>query len=73
MMGFLKWVEFSRKKKEKEEKRKRMSDQLANQVKKTGMSITKDKLIDLIKKSPSQSFTVSQSPNSKAIVVVINQ
>ena len=50
-----------------------MSDQLANQVKKTGMSITKDKLIDLIKKSPSQSFTVSQSPNSKAIVVVINQ
>ena len=50
-----------------------MSDQLANQVKKTGMSITKDKLIDLIKKSPSQSFTVSRSPNRKATVVVINQ
>ena len=49
-----------------------MSDQLANQVKKTGMSITKDKLIDLIKKSQSQSFTVSQSQGSKAIVVVIN-
>ena len=48
-----------------------MSDQLANQVKKTGMSITKDKLIDLIKKSQSQSFTVSQSQNSKTIVVVV--
>jgi hypothetical protein len=48
-----------------------MSDQLANQAKKTGMSITKDKLIDLIKKSPSQSFTVSQSQGSKTIVVVI--
>ena len=48
-----------------------MSDQLAKQVQKTGMSITKDKLIDLIKKSPSQSFTVSQSQGSKAIVVVI--
>ena len=48
-----------------------MSDQLANQVKKTGMSITKDKLIDLIKKSQSQSFTVSQNQNSKTIVVVV--
>ncbi|WP_215374909.1 hypothetical protein [Polynucleobacter asymbioticus] len=48
-----------------------MSDQLAKQVQKTGMSISKEKLIDLIKKSQNQSFTVSQTQGSKALVVVI--
>lgn len=49
-----------------------MSDQLANQIKKTVLSITKEKLLELIRRSTAQSFTISQSQNGKTTVVVIN-
>jgi hypothetical protein len=42
------------------------------EVEKAGMSISKDKLIDLIKKSNQAKFTFSQNPNSKQAVVVVN-
>jgi hypothetical protein len=48
-----------------------MSDQLAKQIEKSGTKLTKDKLLDLIRKSQSKEFTFSQSPNSKTIVVTI--
>lgn len=48
------------------------SNTILKEVEKSGMSITKDKLIDLIKKSNQQTFTISQSPNSKSSVVIIN-
>jgi hypothetical protein len=50
-----------------------MSDTLAKQIEKSGTKMTKDKLLELIRKSPSKEFTFSQSPNSKTVVIsVIN-
>jgi hypothetical protein len=49
-----------------------MSDQQAKQIEKSGTKMTKEKLLDLIRKHPSREFTFSQSPNSKTIVVVIS-
>ena len=48
-----------------------MSDTLAKSVEKSGTSISKDKLLDLIRKSPNKQFTCSQSPNSKVVTVVV--
>jgi len=48
-----------------------MSDTLAKSVEKSGTSISKDKLLDLIRKSPNKQFTYSQSPNSKVVTVVL--
>ena len=45
---------------------------LIKEVAKAGTSISKDKLIDLIKKSSQTTFTFSQNPTSKQAVVVIN-
>ena len=48
-----------------------MSNQLVKEAQKSGMSISKDKLIEAIKKSSQTTFAISQSPNSKQAVVVI--
>lgn len=48
-----------------------MSDQLTKQIEKSGTKMTKERLIELIRKSPVREFTFSQSPNSKTIVVCI--
>ena len=61
-------------KKPRNQKRKRkikMSNHLVKEAQKSGMSITKDKLLDLIKKSNQQSFIISLNPNTKQTVVVI--
>ena len=42
------------------------------EVEKAGMSISKDKLLDLIKKSNQTTFTFSQNHNSKQAVVLVN-
>ena len=47
-------------------------ESIAKEVAKSGMSISKEKLIEIIKKSNQQSFTISQSPNTKNAVVIIN-
>jgi len=47
-------------------------ESITKEVAKSGMSISKEKLIEMVKKSTQQSFTISQSPNSKQTVVVIN-
>jgi hypothetical protein len=49
-----------------------MSDQQAKQIEKSGTKMTKEKLLDLIRKHPAREFTFSQSPNSKTIFVVIS-
>jgi hypothetical protein len=48
-----------------------MSDQPAKQIEKSGTKMSKDKLLELIRKSPFKEFSFSQSPNSKTIVAVI--
>ena len=48
-----------------------MSDTIAKSVEKAGTSISKEKLLDLIRKSPNKQFTYSQSQNSKLITVVV--
>jgi len=48
-----------------------MSEQLAKQVEKSGTKMSKDKLLDLIRRSPAQEFKFTQSPNSKTIIVII--
>ena len=45
---------------------------ITKEVAKSGMSISKEKLLDSIKKSNQQMFTICQSPNLKTTVVVIN-
>jgi len=49
-----------------------MSNQIIKELERSGLSISKDKLLDLIKKSNQQTFTFSQNQGSKQIVVVIN-
>ncbi len=48
-----------------------MSDQLAKQVQSTGTKITKDKLLEAIRKSPQKEFSFSQSQGSKSLVVQV--
>ncbi len=54
------------------QKGKKMSNQLIKEAQKSGLSITKDKLIDAIKKSSQTTFALSKSPNSKEAIVVVN-
>jgi hypothetical protein len=49
-----------------------MSDQLAKATEKSGMKISKDKLIEAIRKSTQKEFLFSQSQGSKSAVVVIS-
>jgi hypothetical protein len=48
-----------------------MSDQLAKQVQSTGTKITKEKLLEAIRKSPLKEFSFSQSQGSKSLVVLV--
>ncbi len=48
-----------------------MSDQIAKQVEKSGIKYSKEKLLELIRKSSIKEFHTSQSPNSKDLVVLI--
>lgn len=48
-----------------------MSDTLAKSVEKSGTSISKDKLLEAIRKSPQKEFSFSQYPNSKVVTVVV--
>jgi hypothetical protein len=69
MLSFIDWLpEEAIKKKRK----KRMSNQLIKEAQKSGMFISKEKLIEILKQSSTKEFTISQSPNSKQAVVVIN-
>ena len=49
-----------------------MSSQLVREAQKSGMFISKEKLIETLKKSTAKEFIFSQSPNSKQAVVIIN-
>ena len=49
-----------------------MSDQLAKATEKSGLKISKDKLIEAIKKSGQKEYSFSQSQGSKIAVVVIS-
>lgn len=49
-----------------------MNEQTTKQIEKSGIKMTKDKLIELIRKSSSREFSIAQLPNSKTIIVVIN-
>jgi hypothetical protein len=49
-----------------------MSDQLAKQIEKSGTKLTKDKLIEALRKNPQKDFPYSQSLGSKTVVVVLS-
>jgi hypothetical protein len=46
-----------------------MSDQLAKQVQSSGTKISKEKLMEALRKSPQKDFPFFQSPNSKTVVL----
>jgi hypothetical protein len=46
-----------------------MSDQLAKQVQASGTKITKEKLIEMLRKSPLKDFTYSQTAGSKTLII----
>lgn len=48
-----------------------MSDQLAKQVQSSGTKISKDKLIEMLRKSPQKDFSYSQSSGSKTVVITL--
>ena len=48
------------------------TSQAIKEVQRAGILITKDKLLDLIKRSPNQSFTYSQSLNTKEAIVIVS-
>ena len=48
-----------------------MSDQLAKQVQSSGTKISKEKLIEALRKSPQKDFPYSQSSGSKTFVVTL--
>lgn len=50
-----------------------MSQEAFRQTEKSGLKMMKEKLLEIIRKSPSKMFTYSPVPNSKDIVVVIKE
>lgn len=48
-----------------------MSHPVIKEVEKSGIKISKEKLIEMIRKSSQTTFSILQSPNSKETVVVI--
>ncbi len=50
-----------------------MSAEAAKQVDKSGLRMSKDKIMDIIRKSPSKDFHFSPCPNSKDIVISVKQ
>lgn len=48
-----------------------MSNDLVKATEKSGTKISKEKLIEAIKRSPQREFSFSQSQNSKAAVVSV--
>jgi hypothetical protein len=50
-----------------------MSQEAVKLAEKSGLRMTKDRILDIIKKSPSKEFMFSQVPNSKNIVIVVRQ
>ena len=50
-----------------------MSQEALRQTEKSGLRMMKDKLLEIIRKSPSKMFTYSPVPNSKDIVIVVRQ
>lgn len=48
-----------------------MSNEAVKLIEKTGTSISKEKLLEAIRKSPNKQFTYSQSQNSKVVIVVV--
>jgi hypothetical protein len=48
-----------------------MSDQLAKQVQSSGTKISKDKLIEMIRKSPQKDYPYAQSSGSKTVAVIV--
>ena len=48
-----------------------MSQEAIKLTEKAGTTISKDKLLELIRKSPNKQFTYSQSPSSKLMTVVV--
>ncbi len=50
-----------------------MSQEALKQTEKSGLRMVKDKVLDIIRKSPSKEFMFSQVPNSKDIVIVVRQ
>ena len=50
-----------------------MSQEALKQTEKSGLRMVKDKVMDIIRKSPSKEFMFSQDPNSKDIVIVVRQ
>ena len=52
-------------------RKRRMSNEAVKLTEKAGTSISKDKLLEAIRKSPNKQFTYSQTPNSKVVTVVV--
>jgi hypothetical protein len=52
-------------------RRKKMSDSLAKQVQAAGTKISKEKLIEALRKSSHKDFPYYQSSGSKTVVVVL--
>ena len=48
-----------------------MSDTIAKSVEKSGTKMTKEKLLEAIRKSPLKEYSFSQSQNSKVVTVVV--
>ena len=48
-----------------------MSDTIAKSVEKSGTKMTKEKLLEAIRKSPQKVFSFSQSPSSQVVTVVV--
>jgi hypothetical protein len=53
------------------DKGKTMSQEAVKQTEKAGTTISKDKLLEAIRRSPNKQFTCSHSPNSKQMTVVL--
>jgi hypothetical protein len=65
MLAFSEWVLRAKR------KRKKMSQEAIKLTEKAGTSISKEKLLEAIRKSPNKQFTYSQSLNSKEVTVVV--
>jgi hypothetical protein len=71
LLSLTEWIDHTNKKTRK--RNRKMSAEAVKQVEKSGLRMVKDKVLDIIRKSPSKEFMFSQVPNSKDIVIVVRQ
>jgi hypothetical protein len=50
-----------------------MSQEIAKSIEKVGTKIDKERLLEMVKKSPAKEFQFTQIPNTKQVAILVKQ